>query len=109
MQCNAITVPCISPHIKQLMRKRDFHKNRQLNMIRTPSERNKVNIQNIYDTSSGDQMPKAGVDRCPDIRFKFPNINVSNVAIGLSNLKASKATGMDNIPAKTYYHFQHVS
>ncbi len=35
-----------------------------------------------------------------DIRFKFADINVNTVATSLSNLKVSKATGMDNIPAK---------
>ena len=35
------------------------------------------------------------------IYIKFANINVSNVAMNLSNLKVSKATGrMDNLPAK---------
>ena len=35
-----------------------------------------------------------------NIRFKFANINVSNVAMNLSSLKVSKATEMDNLPAK---------
>ncbi len=45
-------------------------------------------------------MPEANIERYPDIRFKFADINVNNVAASLSNLKVSKATGMDNIPAK---------
>ncbi|CAB4006630.1 Hypothetical predicted protein, partial [Paramuricea clavata] len=37
---------------------------------------------------------------CPGTRFYFSDISVSNVALRLQNLKASKATGVDNIPAK---------
>jgi hypothetical protein len=37
---------------------------------------------------------------CPGTRFYFTDISVSNVALRLQNLKASKATGIDNIPAK---------
>ena len=47
-----------------------------------------------------DQIPESGLDDSHNIRFKFGNVNVSNVAMNLSNLKASKATGMDNLPAK---------
>ncbi len=56
--------------------------------------------EQLYDISSDDQMPEASIERYPDIRFKFADINVNNVATSLSNLKVSKATGMDNIPAK---------
>ena len=35
---------------------------------------------------SDDQIPQLGLDHCPDIRFKFADINVSNVAKNLSNL-----------------------
>ena len=45
-------------------------------------------------------MPEASTERYPDIRFKFADINVNKVTTSLSNLKVSKATGMDNIPAK---------
>ena len=56
--------------------------------------------EQIYEIPSDDQIPESGLDHSPNIQFKFANINVSNVAMNLSNLKASKATGMDNLPAK---------
>jgi hypothetical protein len=37
---------------------------------------------------------------CPGTRFYFSDISVSNVALRLQNLKASKAAGVDNIPEK---------
>ncbi len=57
--------------------------------------------EQLYDISSDDQMPEANIEHYPDIRFKFADINVNNVATSLSDLKVSKATGMDNTPAKT--------
>ena len=57
-------------------------------------------LEQFYEISSDDQIPESGLDDSHNIRFKFANINVSNVAMNLSNLKASKATGMDNLPAK---------
>ena len=56
--------------------------------------------EQFYEIPSDDQIPESGPDHSPNIRFKFANINVSNVAMNLSNLKVSKATGMDNLPAK---------
>ena len=56
--------------------------------------------EQFYEIPSDDQIPESGLDHSPNIRFKFANINVSNVAMNLSNLKVSKATGMDNLPAK---------
>ena len=41
------------------------------------------------------------LDHCPGTRFNFSDISVSSVALSLRNLKASKATGVENIPAKT--------
>ena len=55
--------------------------------------------EQFYEIPSDDQIPESGLDHSPNIRFKFANINVSNVAMNLSNLKVSKATGMDNLPA----------
>lgn len=40
------------------------------------------------------------VDHCPGIRFRFSEISLINVVSSLKKLKVSKATGMDNIPAK---------
>ncbi len=45
--------------------------------------------EQLYDISSDDQMPKASIERYPDIHFKFADINVNNVATSLSNLKVS--------------------
>ena len=56
--------------------------------------------EQFYEIPSDDQIPESGLDHSPNIRFKFANINVSNVAMNLSNLKVSKATGMDNLRAK---------
>ena len=56
--------------------------------------------EQFYEIPSDDQIPESGLDHSPNIRFKFANINVSNVAMNLSNLKVSKAMGMDNLPAK---------
>ena len=56
--------------------------------------------EQFYEIPSDDQIPESRLDHSPNIRFKFANINVSNVAMNLSNLKVSKATGMDNLPAK---------
>ena len=56
--------------------------------------------EQLYEISSDDQIPESGLDHSPNIRFKFANINVSTVAMNLRNLKASKTTGMNNLPAK---------
>ena len=45
---------------------------------------------------------------CPGTRFYFSDISVSNVALRLQNLKASKATGVDNIPAKVLKAVSHI-
>jgi hypothetical protein len=45
---------------------------------------------------------------CPGTRFYFSDITVSNVALRLQNLKASKATGMDSIPAKVLKASSHI-
>ena len=170
-------VPWITPHIKQLMRRRDFHKkqavkhNSKLQWESYKAERNKVNIQmrqakskyfcdkiqncshskdvkkswslintllgrkqklsnvkqltiddtiisddkliaesfneyfinvginigteseQFYEIPSDDQIPESGLDHSPNTRFKFANINVSNVATNLSNLKSFKGNG----------------
>ena len=57
--------------------------------------------EQIYEIPTDDQIPESELSHSPNIRFKFANINVTNVAMNLSNLRASKATGMDNLPAKT--------
>ena len=56
--------------------------------------------EQFYEIPSDDQIPELGLDHSHNIRFKFANINVSNVAMNLSNLKVSKATGMDNLSAR---------
>ena len=56
--------------------------------------------EELYGILSDYQVPSAVINRCTDLRFTFADIDVNNVAISLSNLKTSKATGMDNIPAK---------
>ena len=48
--------------------------------------------EQFYDIPSDDQIPESGLNHSPSIRFTFANINVSNVAMNLSNLKVSKAT-----------------
>jgi hypothetical protein len=45
---------------------------------------------------------------CPVTSFYFSDISVSNVALRLQNLKASKATGIDNIPAKVLKAASHI-
>jgi hypothetical protein len=45
---------------------------------------------------------------CLGTRFYFSDISVSNVALRLQNLKASKATGVDNIPAKVLKAASHI-
>ena len=57
-------------------------------------------MEQFYEISSDDQLPESELDHSPNIRFKFANIDINNVAMNLSNLKASKATGTDNLPAK---------
>jgi hypothetical protein len=47
-------------------------------------------------------------EHCPGIRFYFSDICVSNVALRLQNFKASKATGIDNIPAKVLKAASHI-
>ena len=44
----------------------------------------------------------------PGTRFYFSDISVSNVALRLQHLKASKATGIDNIPAKVLKAASHI-
>ena len=56
--------------------------------------------EKLYGISSDDQVPAGVINRCTDLRFTLADIDVNNVALSLSNLKTSKATGMDNIPAK---------
>ena len=48
--------------------------------------------EQFYDIPNDDQIPESGLNHSPNIRFEFANINVSNVAMNLSNLKVSKAT-----------------
>ena len=51
-------------------------------------------------------------DECPGhfpgIRFRSPDISVSNVVTSLKNLKVSKATGMDYMPAKALKMTVHI-
>jgi hypothetical protein len=66
------------------MRKRDFHK--------------KQAIQ--HDSQSQWLLYKSELPNfhqyCPGTRFYFSDMSVSNVALRLQNIKASKATGIDN-------------
>jgi hypothetical protein len=48
------------------------------------------------------------VTRRPGTRFYFSDISASNVALRLQNLKASKATGVDNISAKVLKAASHI-
>lgn len=63
---------------------------------------------NLYSNSCDDPVNDERVDHCPDICFNFSDINVSSVALRLQNLKASKATGLDNIPAKVLKVISHI-
>ena len=47
-------------------------------------------------------------DHCPGTRFYFSDISVRSVALRFRNLKASKATGVDNIPAKVLKAVSHI-
>ena len=46
---------------------------------------------------------------CPGTRFYFSDISVSNVALRLQNLKASEATGIDNIYRQKFLKRHHTS
>ena len=56
--------------------------------------------EQLYGILNDDQVPAGVINRCTVSRFTFADIDVNNVAVSLSNLKTSKATGMNNIPAK---------
>ena len=54
--------------------------------------------EQLYANNLGDE--PTSHQHCPGTHFYFSEISASNVALRLQNLKASKATGMDNILAK---------
>ena len=60
----------------------------------------------LYNNLGDD--PNFHQHQCPGIRFYFSDISVSNVALRLQNFKASKATGVDNIPAKVLKAVSHI-
>ena len=60
----------------------------------------------LYNNLGDD--PNFHQHQCPGTRFYFSDISVSNVALRLQNLKASKATGVDNIPAKVLKAVSHI-
>ena len=61
--------------------------------VKLATESEQLYANNLDDKATSHQ-------QCPGTRFYFSKISASNFALHLQNLKASKATGMDNMPAK---------